>query len=190
MCYLYIFDKASSTREVVEDGILFKSSIVNTLVKKLFRVSALSFGVIALEPSALVRDGIDCIKKKVTSFHYKNFINHKHGFHYYHLFFYHPATPYISIMESCYPLNNMIMVIFLGSRPLKIVQSKNKYSRNFFGLHLLPLRSCCYQPLMRFYQLTLMLLDGVRKNNSLRRSSPDICRQMRSRSIILTKYVR
>ena len=50
----------SPTREVVEDGIVFKSSIVNTLVKKLFRISALSFGVIALEPSALVRDGIDC----------------------------------------------------------------------------------------------------------------------------------
>ena len=33
--------------------------------------------------------------------------------------FYHPASPYISIMESCYSLNNMIMTIILGTRSVK-----------------------------------------------------------------------
>ena len=39
---------------------LDRSSIVKTLAKKLFSVSALSEGVLALEPSCRVNVGIDC----------------------------------------------------------------------------------------------------------------------------------
>ena len=81
MC-ICIFDKASSTREVDVDGMLFKSSIMCTLVKKSFRVSALSFGVNAIEPSALVRDGIDCLvfSLVLAYFHIRGGIDNRFSF--------------------------------------------------------------------------------------------------------------
>ena len=48
------------------------SFLPSRIVKKLFRVSALSFGVIALEPSALVRDGIDCLVFSLDLAYFQN----------------------------------------------------------------------------------------------------------------------
>ena len=49
-------------------------SIVNTLVKKLFKVSALSLGVVALDPSGFVRAGIDGLVINCEFAHFQNIL--------------------------------------------------------------------------------------------------------------------
>ena len=54
-------DKTSSNGMVGAMGIFCRSSIVKTLVKKLFNVSDLSFAKVALEPFGLLKVGIACL---------------------------------------------------------------------------------------------------------------------------------